>query len=106
MLDVQFIRDNLEAVKTNCRNRAVSADVDRVVALDDQRRDLLQKTQALQQRQNEISKRIPGEKDKNQKQILIQEGRALREQVNALETQIKKVDEELRVAMVGIPNMT
>ena len=31
MLDAQFIRDNLEAVKANCRNRNVKADVDRVV---------------------------------------------------------------------------
>src|SRR5438105_4560665 len=61
MLDPQFIRDNLQAVKTNCQNRAVTADVDRVVALDDQRKELLQKTQVLQQRQNEISKQIPKE---------------------------------------------
>ena len=32
MLDAAFIRDNLDAVKANCRNRNVKADVDRVVA--------------------------------------------------------------------------
>jgi seryl-tRNA synthetase len=106
MLDAQFIRDNLEAVKTNCRNRAVTADVDRVVTLDDRRKDLLQQTQILQQRQNEISKLIPKEKDKDQKQTLIQEGRALRDQVAALEGQVKQVEEELRLALTTIPNMT
>jgi seryl-tRNA synthetase len=106
MLDAQFIRDNLDAVKTNCQNRAVTADVDRVITLDDQRKDLLQKTQLLQHRQNEISKLIPKEKDKDKKQTLIAEGRALREQVAALEAQVKQVEEDLRLVLVTIPNMT
>lgn len=106
MLDPQFIRDNLQAVKTNCKNRAVTADVDRVVALDDQRKELLQKTQLLQQRQNEISKLIPKEKDKDKKQAFIQEGKSLREQVGALEAQVKQVEEDLRIALTAIPNMT
>ena len=106
MLDAQFIRENLDAVKTNCKNRAVTADVDRVIALDDQRKDLLQKTQLLQHRQNAVSKLIPQEKDKDKKQGMIQEGRALREQVGALETQVKQVEEDLRAVLVTIPNMT
>lgn len=106
MLDAQFIRDNLDAVKVNCKNRGVTADVERVVALDDQRKDLVQKTQILQQRQNEISKLIPKEKDKDKKQGLVQEGRSLRDQVGALEAQIKQVEEDLRGALVTIPNMT
>ena len=41
MLDPQYIRDNLDAVKANCKDRNVTADVDRVVALDDERKRLL-----------------------------------------------------------------
>src|ERR1700760_2021953 len=96
MLDAQFIRDNLEAVKANCTNRNVKADVDRVVTIDDQRRQLIQATQVQQQRQNEISKLIPKEKDKDKKQALIQEGRSLRDEVAALESQVKQVEEDLR----------
>ena len=32
MLDVHFIRENLEAVKANCKNRNVNADIDQVIA--------------------------------------------------------------------------
>ena len=56
MLDPSFIRENLAAVKANCANRNVRADVDRVVQLDDERRRLISETQTLQQRQNEIAK--------------------------------------------------
>ncbi|MFO0969721.1 MAG: serine--tRNA ligase [Gemmataceae bacterium] len=106
MLDAQFIRDHLDAVKANCRNRNVTADVDRVVVLDDDRRRLLSDTQQLQQKQNELSKAIPKEKDKEKKQALIEEGRRLREQVAALETQVKQVEADLKTVLLTIPNMT
>jgi seryl-tRNA synthetase len=106
MLDAQFIRDNLEAVKANIANRNVKADVDRVVQFDGERKRLAQETQQLQQRQNEISKLIPKEKDKDKKQALIQEGRDLREKVTALETQFKQVEEDLRSVLLTIPNMS
>src|SRR5215831_8508178 len=106
MLDVHYIRENAEAVKANCRNRNVTADVDRVVALDDERKRLAQETQTLQQRQNEISKLIPKEKDKDKKQTLIQEGRELRDKVGALEGKIKEVEQALREVLYTIPNMS
>jgi seryl-tRNA synthetase len=106
MLDAQFIREHLDEVKTNCRNRNVRADVDGVVRLDDERKRILQETQVLQQRANEISKLIPKEKDAEKKKSLIQEGRALRDQVAGLETKIKQVETELRSLLLAIPNMT
>ncbi|HEV2946284.1 MAG TPA: serine--tRNA ligase [Gemmataceae bacterium] len=106
MLDPQFIRDNLDAVKTNCRNRNVKADVDRVVHLDDERKRLIQETQTIQQRKNEIDKLIPKEKDSAKKQPLIQEGRSLRDKVTALEAQSKQVEKDLREVLLTIPNMS
>src|SRR5262245_33117797 len=63
MLDAAFVRANLDAVKRNCDNRNVTADVDRVVALDDERKRLLTEAQAVQQRANEVSKKTGQEKD-------------------------------------------
>ena len=106
MLDANFIRDNLAAVKANCANRNVKADVDRVVQLDDERRRLISETQVLQQRQNEISKLIPQEKDKDKKQSLIGEGRELREKVAALEVKSRDNDAAMRAVLNTIPNMS
>ena len=106
MLDAQFTRENLEAVKLNCKNRNVQVDLDPIVKLDDDRRRLLQETQVLQQRQNEIAKLIPKEKDKDKKQALIQEGRELREKVSALEDQLASVTGELDGVLRSIPNMS
>jgi seryl-tRNA synthetase len=106
MLDASFIRENLDAVKANCRHRNVTTDVDRVVRLDDERKRLVQETQALQQRQNEVSRLIPKEKEAARKQALIQEGRELREKVAGLEARSKQVEADLRGALLAIPNMT
>jgi seryl-tRNA synthetase len=106
MLDVSFIRDHVEAVKDNCRNRNVTADVDRLIHLDDERKRLVHETQSIQQRQNELSKLIPKEKDKDKKQALVQDGRELREKVAGLDTRTKEVDTELRSVLSTIPNMT
>ena len=106
MLDVQFIREHLDAVKANCRNRNVQVDVDKVVGLDDERKRVAQETQTVQQRQNEISKLIPKEKDAAKKQALIQEGRDLREQAASFETRGREIETEVRAALSGIPNMS
>src|SRR5260370_22006245 len=106
MLDAQFIREHLDEVKANCRNRNVQADVDRVVQLDDERKRLVQETQLLQQRQNELSKLIPKEKDAAKKQTLIQDGRKLREQVADWDTRMKQLETQLRTVLLTIPNMS
>jgi seryl-tRNA synthetase len=106
MLDAAFIRDNLADVKANCVNRKVIVDVDRVVALDDDRKRLAQQTQHVQQRQNELSKLIPKEKEPARKQILIAEGKTLREQAGVLEKQYKQAREDLHAALLLIPNMS
>jgi seryl-tRNA synthetase len=107
MLDAAYIRDHLDAVKANAKNRlAAHAEVDRVVELDDRRKKLVGETQAIQQRSNELSQQIPKEKDPARKQELIAEGKRLREQKTAMEADVKKVEAELHAALLTIPNMT
>jgi seryl-tRNA synthetase len=106
MLDISFIRERLDAVKANCRNRNVQADVDRVVHLDDERKRLVQEAQTLQQRANEVAKQTGREKDPAKKQALIEEGRKLREQVGAVEAQRKQVEDQRDSVLRTIPNMT
>lgn len=106
MLDPAFIRDNLEAVKANCKNRNVTADVDRIVQLDDRRKALVSETQVLQQQANANAKAVGPEKDPATKQALIAEGKRLREEVASREKDIKQVEIDLRASSMSIPNMT
>ncbi len=107
MLDVGFIRDNREEVIKNCQNRlAPQAEIDRSIELDDQRKAQLTQIQTLQQRANDLAKQIPMQKDPTQKQQLIAEGKSLREQIAQLENEVKKIEENLKQALMTIPNLT
>jgi seryl-tRNA synthetase len=96
----------LEAVKANCRNRNVRADVDRVPALLAEKKRLVREIQTHQQRQNEQQKATGKEKDGERRKAMIEEGRKLREQVAALELELKQVEADLRVVILAIPNMS
>ena len=67
MLDLKFVVANTEAVKQNCRNRNVPPDVledvDRVVALEGERRGLLQAVEEIRRRQNEVAQATGRERD-------------------------------------------
>jgi seryl-tRNA synthetase len=106
MLDVAFIRDNLDAVKQNCRNRNVQVDVDRLIAVDDERRRLISSTQTLEQRRNEVSAQIPKEKDATRKKELIAEGKKLREEIAVHQEEMKPIERDLHALLLTIPNMS
>ena len=106
MLDTHFIRENLAAVKDNCKNRNVTADVDRVVTLDDERKRIISLAQVRQQEANASAKSVGGEKDPAKKQELIARGKQLREEVGAFDAQLKQVEADLKAVVSTIPNMT
>ncbi|MFO0928057.1 MAG: hypothetical protein U0736_13620 [Gemmataceae bacterium] len=60
MLDIDLIRKD-RSRQANCVNHNVSADVDRVLALDDDRKRLVTEAQVSQQRANEVAKKTGGE---------------------------------------------
>ncbi len=106
MLDPQYIRDNLDAVKANCKNRNVMADVDRVVTLDDERKRLISAMQVKQQEANETAKKVGPEKDPEMKQLLIAQGKLLRSEIATFEIELKQVEVNLKAVVSTIPNMT
>ncbi|HEV8043939.1 MAG TPA: serine--tRNA ligase, partial [Rubrobacter sp.] len=106
MLDLKFIRENARAVEENCRNRGVEADVGLVVELADRRSGLIQELNELKQRQNQMAKSIGKERDEGARGRLIEESRAMKEQIPARETELREVEERLRDEQLKIPNMT
>ena len=58
MLDIRFIRENADAVKTAMAHRKTDVDVDGVIALDDRRRVIVSESEALKAERNKISKSI------------------------------------------------
>jgi seryl-tRNA synthetase len=106
MLDIKYIRQNSEAVKANCRNRNIQADVDRVLELDSKRRDLQFRTDNLRRRMKELSERIPGERNPGQREKLVQEAKTTKQEVAENEKMIREVSAAYRGELSLIPNIT
>lgn len=105
MLDLKFIRDNVEAVKENCRNRGVEADVDLVVELSDRRSTLIGELNELRQRQNVLSKEIP-RSEAEDRGALIEESKSVKAQIPQRDAELYEVEARLKDEQLKIPNMT
>ena len=106
MLDLQFVCENLDAVRANCQNRHVTADLDRLLELREQRSQLIVAVDKDRQRQNEIAQAIPKEKAPEVKKALIEEGKLLKQSAPANEARLKEIEADVRMALMTIPNMT
>ncbi|MDR3284742.1 MAG: serine--tRNA ligase [Treponema sp.] len=105
MLDYRFIKDNLEAVKQNIANRNMKCDADAVAALFDTRNALVSDVQALQQKRNANAAAMKAKLTPEERNALIAEGKALKDQIAAGEEQLKAVEAELDSEARKIPNM-
>ena len=105
MLDYRFIKENLEAVKANIAARNIEADADEVVRLFDKRTELVTNLQAMQAKRNDNAKAMKGKLSDDERKKLIEEGKALKEQIAAAEKTVAETEAELEAAGRKIPNM-
>lgn len=106
MLDAGFIRDNADRVKKNCVNRGVSpVPVDRVVAFEVERREIVQNRSETAARKNEISKQF-AKATPEQRQALKEQSTSLDKEIGILDDRLKLVEDDLLANLILIPNMT
>jgi len=90
VLDIKFIRNNLDFVRGKMAARQAAVDLDRFQALDVCRRDLLQEVESLRNERNIVSRSI-GEKKKQK-----EDTDALMSRMTAVSARIKELDETLQ----------
>jgi len=105
VLDLKFIRDNVDAVKVNVRNRHVSADPDLVVELYDKRNLLLRELETLRASRNANAERMKGKLSPAERTPLIEEGKRLKEGIAELEGRHEETEKKLIEEALKIPNM-
>ncbi len=105
MLDIRFIRENAERVQKDALNKGYkNADIQAVIALDDERKTLTTKIDELRTRRNQIaaSMKNAGGKPSDEQ---IAEGKKIKEELAELEKTYRELDEKLSNALNGIPNI-
>lgn len=94
MLDISYIRENLDKVKKSTEARKADVDLEKLLTLDDQRKDLILKVDSLRAKRNEAARsRNKGE------------GERVKGELKGLEKALKNIGEEWNVLMLQVPNI-
>lgn len=94
MLDINFIRENKEKVKKSIETRKLDLDLEKLLKLDDQRRQLIQEVDKLRAKRNDAAKK----KD-------IEAGKKIKTELDDLENGLKKTEEQWNQLMYQVPNI-
>lgn len=105
MLDIKFIRENVDTVKEAARNKRFDVDIDRLLELDERRRDLMSSSEKIRARRNEVAQAIP-KASKDERPALIEEGKQLKEDLASYEEELVEVQSAYEGLMLMVPNVT
>ena len=106
MLELAFVRENLERVEEKLAQRGMAGALDSFREVDQKRRRLLTEVEALKNRRNQASEEI----GRLKKQGLgtedrIREMRGVSDEIKRRDEEVQQLDEELRQILVNVPNM-
>ena len=91
MLDIKYLRQNIDIVRQKMDARGQKIDFDRFIRLDAKRRDILGAVETLRNERNSVSKQVGELKKKKE------DASALIEKMGDVSVKIKEYDESLRV---------
>ncbi len=104
MLDIRYIRENADRVQESAKNKGYNdVSIARLLDTDEQRRQLQQQVDELRMQRNEIAGQMKGGKPAPE---LIEQGRALKEELAKLENDLRDVEADFQAQMDAVPNVT
>ena len=106
MLDIKFVRENLDAVQDMLNRRHNNLSLDGFTTIEKRRREILAEVEVLKGKRNTASKQI-GVMKKNGENAdaIMAEMRQVGEEISKLDNELKDVETQLRDFMLRIPNM-
>ena len=106
MLDIKTIRDDPELIKRVLLQRLMELDVDRIIALDRERRNLLQEAEELKYKRNQASGEI-GRLKKSGEDIsaAVRDMKMVAEKIHLFDGMIRKLSDGLNELLIRVPNL-
>ena len=103
MISIELIRRDPDLIREAMRKRAADVPVDEILSLDEERRSLIVRADALRARRNEVSREMGRSKDRPQE--LIEEMRSAGSQIKELEDRLRSTGEKLDDLLLRVPNI-
>lgn len=101
MLDIKFIRENSDQIKTAISQKHIELDLDQLLQIDQKRVTIQRQIEELNARKNELNELIKS--NPADKETIIAEGKEVKSKISNLEPELKKIDEEFESLMVKVP---
>lgn len=106
MLDLKFVRNNPDLIRQTLVNKRVSVDLDQILALDVERRQILTEVEQLKAKRNDVSRQVGMLKKQGQDaSAVIAEMGNIGDRIKELDERSRQVDEELQDLMYQLPNV-
>ena len=105
MLDIKFIRENIDLVKKACEKKNTKIDMDRLLVIDKKRRENQQAMDDMLTQKNKASRAISATKDEKEKKKIILEMKELDKNSDRLYKDLKESEEGLNDLLSQIPNI-
>lgn len=105
MLDIKFIRENKDIVALGAKKKHIDIDLDKLLALDDERLKVLKTVEELRSEVNRVSNDIARDQDPALRLQLIEEMRGVKEDIKKKEEKLRAIMEDWQKAMLRIPNI-
>ena len=106
MLDIKFIRENIEKVEDMLKARNTSVDLSAFKELEKKRRKLITESEALKAARNAKNKEIAAKKKSGEiDKSLIEEMQKISQQIKSFDVELKEIQEKLENIALNIPNM-
>jgi len=102
MLDIKYIRENEKKIKEVVKYKNANVDIDALLKLDDERKYLLSKADAMRTERNELANAGKSKKPTDEQ---IQKGKDLKEKISNIEKELNKVEEDYRKLLIAVPNL-
>ncbi len=102
MLDVKFIRENLELVEKSAKEKGYKVDLKEILDLDEKRKKELTEVESLRQKRNEIAAKMKGGKPEPE---LIEAGKAIKRDLAEKEAVLTEVEDKLKLVVKAVPNV-
>lgn len=106
MLDIKFIRENFDAVRKGIEAKGLTVNLGEIISLDEKRRALIQEGEALKAKRNQVSEEVGKKKrEGGDATALIAEMDVVKNRIQALDQQLREVEQALNAAMLNVPNL-
>lgn len=106
MLDLKFIRENAELVKTSVANKNEKADIDKILELDEKRRELIQSVETLKARKNKVSAEVGRLKKAGlNADEIIAEMKSVAEEIKKMDDKLRETESVMNELLAWVPNI-